>query len=163
VAVLQPRTKRSVVTVLSLPLHSLNIAKGRTDGLRVFTLIERLERLSSEDEVMAALERILATFDIRYFMFLRDWPNSTEFEELVFCQRMPEQWFKLYVKEKYSGIDPAFWPRRLSSRRASSGRSIARSSPPVRWHRSRAFDEEMRRARSSRFKGSRWPAAAIRQ
>jgi LuxR family quorum sensing-dependent transcriptional regulator len=40
----------------------------------------------------------------------------TQFEELVFCRRMPEQWFMLYVKEKYSGIDPAFSPLRRSSR-----------------------------------------------
>jgi LuxR family quorum sensing-dependent transcriptional regulator len=87
----------------------VNIAKGEPMDCEVFTFIERLEQLSSEDEAVAALERILATFDIRYFMFLRAWPTTAQFEELVFCRRMPEQW-------KYSGIDPAFWPLRRSSR-----------------------------------------------
>jgi len=82
----------------------------------VFAFIERLERLSSEDEVVAALERMLPAFDMPYFMFLRDWPNATEFARLVFCRRMPEPWFRLYVKENYSDIDPAFWPSRRSHR-----------------------------------------------
>jgi LuxR family quorum sensing-dependent transcriptional regulator len=103
------------MTVLRSPLHAVNIAKREPMDCEVFTFIEGLEWLSNEDEAVAALQRILATFDIRYFMFFRDWPTMTQFEELVFCRRMPEQWFEIYVKEKYSGVDPAFWPSRRSS------------------------------------------------
>jgi len=85
------------------------------DG-EVFTFIERLEQLSDADEVTAAIERILATFNISHFMFLRDWPNARDFAPLLLARRVPEQWFKLYVKENYAAIDPAFFRLRRSSR-----------------------------------------------
>lgn len=85
-------------------------------GDEVFMFVEQLEQLSSEAAVIAALERILATLDIRYFMFLQDWPSAREFEQLVFCRRVPERWFRLYIREHYSGIDPAFSPGRRSNR-----------------------------------------------
>jgi hypothetical protein len=86
VAVLQPRVKPPVMTVLRSPLHAVNIAKGEPMDCEVFTFIEGLERLFNEDKAVAALQRILATFDIRFFMFLRDWPTTTQCEELATCR-----------------------------------------------------------------------------
>jgi LuxR family quorum sensing-dependent transcriptional regulator len=94
----------------------MDIAQGTPMDCEVFTFIEQLEQLSDADEVTAAIERILATFNIPYFMVLRDWPSAGKFEDLVLGQRLPEQWFKLYVRENYGAIDPAFWPHRRSSR-----------------------------------------------
>jgi LuxR family transcriptional regulator, quorum-sensing system regulator BjaR1 len=85
------------------------------DG-EVFTFIEQLERLASAREVAAALERVLATFNIPYFMFLHAWPNGSDFDRLVFCKRLPEGWYNIYLQEGYSEVDPAFSPRRRSSR-----------------------------------------------
>jgi LuxR family transcriptional regulator, quorum-sensing system regulator BjaR1 len=84
------------------------------DG-EVFTFIERLHELVSEREVVAALERILATFNICYFMFLAEVPKPEEFEDLIFCRRLPAGWYGLYLQEGYSEVDPAFTPRRRSS------------------------------------------------
>jgi LuxR family quorum sensing-dependent transcriptional regulator len=82
----------------------------------VFMFIERLHGLASEREVIAALEGILATFNMRYFMFLHGWPKPGEFAKLVFWRRLPEGWYGLYTKEGYSEVDPAFSPPRRSSR-----------------------------------------------
>src|ERR1700688_1079243 len=74
---------------------------------RAFPFIEKLEQADSTEAITAAIERMFGTFGFDYFTF-QDFPNPKKYAEFVFCKRVPEQWFKLYVEREYTRIDPAF-------------------------------------------------------
>ncbi len=73
-----------------------------------FAFIDRLDRLSSMDAMMSEMQRVLATFGLEYCAF-QDLPDTKRsYDEFVICTRVPEEWLKIYLKEEYVRIDPAF-------------------------------------------------------
>jgi LuxR family transcriptional regulator, quorum-sensing system regulator BjaR1 len=76
-------------------------------GATLFASIENLDRAGGVQAILAVMEPTLASFGIEYFTF-QDFPDPEKYEDFVFCKRVPDEWLKLYIKEKYNRIDPAF-------------------------------------------------------
>lgn len=74
---------------------------------RPFAFIEDLDRANDITAVIAAMDRTLASYGLEYFCF-QDFPDPERFADFVFCERVPDEWLKLYIKEEYNRIDPAF-------------------------------------------------------
>ena len=74
---------------------------------RALTLIDGLDRADGIDAAIAEVERTLALFGLEYFTF-QDFPDPEHYDHFVFCHNVPSEWLRLYVREKYNLIDPAF-------------------------------------------------------
>ena len=96
------------------------------------SLIDSLGRPTDLETISSALSRMLAEFGFDHFVF-QDIPNAGQFAESVFCRRIPDEWFDLYIKENYSLVDPAL-------KLASS------SSAPFKWSEAPCDREQEPRA-----------------
>jgi len=74
---------------------------------QTFSFIENVDRADSVEAVVAVLELALASFGLEYFTF-QDLPDPKNYGDFLFCKRVPDEWLKLYIKEEYNRIDPAF-------------------------------------------------------
>jgi LuxR family transcriptional regulator, quorum-sensing system regulator BjaR1 len=74
---------------------------------RAFAFVENLHRANGVEAVIAAMDRTLASFGLEYFCF-QDFPDPERFADFIFCKRLPDEWLKIYIKEEYNRVDPAF-------------------------------------------------------
>jgi LuxR family quorum sensing-dependent transcriptional regulator len=71
-----------------------------------FTFVEGLERLSTPDSVMGAMEKTLSLLGFENFI-LTGLPGPKErFENAVLLRKWPEGWFEIYTREDYVRVDP---------------------------------------------------------
>lgn len=72
-----------------------------------FTFVERLDRLSSVDDVMDAIQRTLGSFGFEFFSFFALPRPGQRFEEVRLCTRVPSEWQEIYLKQQYLHVSPA--------------------------------------------------------
>ncbi len=75
--------------------------------LRTLTFPETLDRADDLDAFAGAVARLVGSFGLEYFMF-QDFPDPNSYADSVFCRRIPDEWFKLYIKQNYVRISPAY-------------------------------------------------------
>lgn len=76
-------------------------------GRDAFAFVDTLERMSSPDDVMDGMHRVLGRFGIEFFCF-NDFPQpNQDFEEVMWACRVPPEWLKLYLESGYAHHDPS--------------------------------------------------------
>ena len=83
------------------------VPESPSDYSNAFAFIEGLDRLSSPDEVMDAMQRALARFGLDFFSFFTLPRQSESFKEVTVAVRMPPEWLKVYLEEQYVHVSPA--------------------------------------------------------
>jgi LuxR family transcriptional regulator, quorum-sensing system regulator BjaR1 len=85
-----------------------------------FEFIQRLNRLTTIGDVMAATERMLARYGFEHFSFSGVPDNSGSLPGIVLAHRIPAELFKVYVERRYADVDPCM-------------RHLRRTTEPFRW------------------------------
>jgi LuxR family transcriptional regulator, quorum-sensing system regulator BjaR1 len=86
-----------------------------TYGQEAFAFIEELDRLSTTDDVMNAMEQALAPFGFENFIVAGIDPKR-RFDEQVLANRWPSEFFTQYTRENYLLFSPiARWCRRWTT------------------------------------------------
>ena len=74
---------------------------------KALTFIERLDRLSSVDDVMDAMQRALGQFGFDSFFFSALPRPNQRFEDVVFAIRVPTEILKVCSEQQYVQVSPA--------------------------------------------------------
>jgi LuxR family quorum sensing-dependent transcriptional regulator len=78
-------------------------------GREAFDFIDRIMLVSDPNEIIAAFHSAIVPFGYTTSI-LTGLPNLTErFEQKVLLKHWPEEWFGLYIREKYILDDPVGW------------------------------------------------------
>jgi LuxR family quorum sensing-dependent transcriptional regulator len=75
-------------------------------GREAFEFIEKLDRLSTPEEVMDVMQAVLQPFGFKFFCFNTFPRPQQRFEEVMLAIRVPPEWIKLYLQEQYVHVDP---------------------------------------------------------
>jgi LuxR family quorum sensing-dependent transcriptional regulator len=97
-------------------------------GKDALDFIETLNRTSTVNEAVHAMQEVLARFGIEYFC-LNSMPRPDQrFEEVMHAVELPPEWIALYLQEQYAQVSPML-------------RHCRRTSFPFEW-KSAPFDHE---------------------
>lgn len=102
-------------------------------GREAFSFIEKLDRLSTTDEVMDSALEFVAGFGFETLL-VSGLPSPWQrLEEVVLAKRYPNEWFKIYLEQEYIEVDPVI-PH------------LKRSTRPFEWRELSYDSEQMPRA-----------------
>jgi LuxR family quorum sensing-dependent transcriptional regulator len=104
----------------------------RAFGLEAFTFIGELDRLSTPDEIIAAMQRVLARFGFDAFI-ITELNLHQRFEKLVLANGWPPEFSKLYNDRNYVKVSPI-------------ARGVRQSFAPFAWDQSFYATEQDARA-----------------
>ncbi len=75
-------------------------------GQEAFELIERLERLSTPEAVIEAVQAVVGRFGFEFFCFNTFPRPPQKFDEVMLASKLPPEWLKLYIEQDYAHVDP---------------------------------------------------------
>jgi LuxR family transcriptional regulator, quorum-sensing system regulator BjaR1 len=102
-------------------------------GRAAFEFVDKVERYSTADAVLDAMERMLGRFGFEFFCF-NSFPRPGQpFDEVAYAIRVPDAWRELYVKEAFVHDDPSI-------------RQCKRTVHPFEWKEARYDPEREPRA-----------------
>jgi LuxR family quorum sensing-dependent transcriptional regulator len=82
-------------------------AESLAYGQDVLAFVDGLDRVSSPERVMDAMQRVLCGFGFEFFCFSDFVRPNQKFEEVMWACRVPPEWLKLYLEKDYARDDPS--------------------------------------------------------